>query len=92
MTNVTKHVDSPNELCIIKSIGMKKNLSGYDRIARVMTFVLTLALYFSGSVTGAWGIGLMIIGFVLAVTALISWCPIYHLFGISTCKRKEVKH
>jgi glucose dehydrogenase len=60
-----------------------------DKIIRI---IVGLALFIFGLVTapqgGSFIIGL--IGVVLVVTALISFCPLYQLLGISTgCKTEK---
>jgi hypothetical protein len=60
-----------------------------DKIIRI---IVGLALFIYGLVTapqgGSFIIGL--IGVVLVVTALISFCPLYQLLGISTgCKTEK---
>jgi hypothetical protein len=44
-------------------------------------------LYFSGTVTGVFGIILLVLGGIFLVTSLISFCPLYVPFKLST--RKE---
>ena len=34
----------------------------------------------------AWGIVLLVVAVVMVVTAAVGFCPLYRLFGISTCK------
>ena len=65
---------------------MKKNMSNTDRIVRLILAVILAALYFTGTVTGTFGIVLVVLAVVFLGTALISFCPLYALFGLSTCK------
>jgi len=46
-------------------------------------------LYFTNVVTGTLGIVLVVLGAVFVLTSLVSFCPLYLPFGISTCKTKE---
>jgi type IV secretory pathway TrbD component len=59
---------------------MKQNVGGIDRILRIL----------AGLVIIGWGLyaqnWLGAIGLVLLVTGLISWCPAYLPFGLSTRK------
>ena len=59
---------------------MKVNLGSADKIIRIVLAVMAgvLGFYFKSW----WGL----IGIVPLVTVLISWCPIYAVFGIKTCK------
>ncbi len=68
---------------------MKKNMGGNDRIIRVIIAVLVAALYFTNVITGVWGILLLIIAGVFVLTSIVSFCPLYAPFGISTCKIKK---
>lgn len=65
---------------------MKKNMSSTDRIIRVILAVVMAILYFTGTVTGTVGIVMFVLGGVFVLTSLISFCPLYTIFGISTCK------
>jgi len=66
---------------------MKRNMSNVDRIFRVVVAALFAYLYFSGTVTGALGILLLVLGVVFLLTSFVAFCPLYAPFGISTCKR-----
>jgi hypothetical protein len=48
-------------------------------------------LYFTHIVTGTVGIILLVIAAVFVLTSIIGICPIYLIFGISTCPKKEEK-
>ena len=52
-----------------------------DRVLRALAGVVLIALVFIGPQT-AWGW----IGIIPLATAFISWCPLYTLIGIKTCK------
>ncbi|MCO7579928.1 MULTISPECIES: YgaP family membrane protein [Pseudomonas] len=61
---------------------MKANIGIADRSVRVVVGLLLIGLSLSG-VIGLWGW----IGLVPLATGLFSFCPLYTLLGISTCKR-----
>ena len=65
---------------------MKKNMSSLDRIIRLAVVVLIGVLYLTNVISGTWAIILGILALVLFITSLVSVCPIYKLFGISTRK------
>ena len=67
---------------------MKSNVSTVDRIIRLLLAVVFAGLYFGNVVTGTVGIILVVLGAVFAVTAAISFCPIYAVFGLSTKPKK----
>ena len=69
---------------------MIANLGSLDRILRL---VIGLALLVSPLLNipaiwtdGSWAYVSMAVGLVLTGTALFNFCPIYKLFGISTCR------
>jgi hypothetical protein len=66
---------------------MKRNMSNTDRIIRVLIAALFAYLYFSGIVTGALGIILLVLGAVFLLTALVAFCPLYLPFKFSTYKK-----
>lgn len=68
---------------------MKPNMGTADRIIRVLLAAVCAYLYFSGTVTGTWGLVLVILGAVFVLTSVISFCPLYPLVGINTCPRKN---
>ena len=65
---------------------MKRNMSNADRIIRVFLAAVFAYLYFSGTVTGAFGVILLVLGAVFLLTSTISFCPLYLPFKISTYK------
>lgn len=65
---------------------MKKNVGNIDRIVRLILAAIALILFFSGTVTGGWGIFLVVLAVILVATSFLSFCPIYLPFKISTRK------
>lgn len=63
---------------------MTNNVGSLDRILRIVGGLLLLSLVFVGPQT-LWGL----VGLILIGTALISFCPIYRIVGLSTCTRKQ---
>jgi Protein of unknown function (DUF2892) len=74
---------------ITKILFMKPNMGNTDRIIRVLLAAVFAYLYFSGTVTGIFGIILVVLGGVFVLTSVVSFCPLYTLLGINTCKRKQ---
>lgn len=68
---------------------MKKNMGTTDRIARLIISAIFVALYFTGTVTGTFGIVLLVLAGVFTMTSLLGFCPLYSIFGLSTCSTKE---
>lgn len=65
---------------------MKKNMGAADRIIRIIVAIVIAALYFTGTITGTLGIVLLVVGGIFLLTSFISFCPLYTVFGIKTCK------
>ncbi len=70
---------------------MKKNMGTADKSIRVLIAVIIGVLYFTGTVSGTLGIILLVLAGVFVLTSLISFCPLYAPFGITTCTTKEKK-
>ena len=69
---------------------MKKNVSNTDRIIRLIVSAILVALYFTNTVTGTLGIIFLVLAAVFTLTSILSFCPLYAIFGISTCEVKKV--
>lgn len=63
---------------------MKVNEGQWDRIVRVLAGLGLLSLIFVGPQT-LWGL----VGLVPLFTGLVGFCPLYRVFGISTCARSN---
>lgn len=68
---------------------MKKNVGNTDRIIRIVLAIVFAVLYFSGTVTGTFGLVLIVLGAVFALTSLVGFCPLYALVGANTCAAKS---
>ncbi len=68
---------------------MKKNMGTTDKIIRLLVAIVFAVLYFTNTVTGTVGLILVILGAVFVLTSLVSFCPLYLPFGISTCAKKD---
>ena len=64
-------------------------MGNIDRIIRVVLAVVFGVLYFTNTVTGVFGIILLILGIVFLATSLVSFCPLYTLVGLNTCPAKK---
>lgn len=65
---------------------MKKNMGSADRIVRLVLVLVIAILYFTGTITGTLAIVLGVLAIVFALTSMVSTCPLYMPFGLSTCK------
>ncbi len=67
---------------------MKKNMGGADKLIRVLIAAIIAILYFTNVISGTLGLVLLALAGVFVLTSLVSFCPLYAPFGISTCKKK----
>ena len=64
-----------------------KNMGIIDRSIRIIAALIFGYLFFSGTVTGALGIILLVLGLIFVLTSLVSFCPLYLPFRFSTVKK-----
>lgn len=62
-----------------------------DKVVRIIIAIIIGVLYLNGTISGTLGIVLLILAGVFVLTSLVSFCPLYAPFKISTCKLKEKK-
>jgi hypothetical protein len=63
-------------------------MGSYDRVIRLIIAVVVGVLYYMGVLPGTVGIVLLILSAIFLLTSLVSFCPLYTIFGLST-KSKE---
>ena len=68
---------------------MKKNMGKVDRILRIVLALVLGFLFYNGTITGTLGIVALVVAVVFALTSFVSFCPLYTIFGLSTCKAKS---
>ncbi|WP_366799901.1 DUF2892 domain-containing protein [uncultured Cytophaga sp.] len=66
-----------------------KNIGNTDRIIRIAIAIVISILFATDIISGTLGIILLLVAIVLVVTSMISTCPLYLPFGISTCKKEK---
>lgn len=66
---------------------MKKNMGYTDKKIRITAAIAIAILYYTGVISGTFGLVLLILAVVFVLTSLVSFCPLYAPFGISTCKK-----
>jgi hypothetical protein len=67
---------------------MKANMGTADKFIRVLIGILIAVLYYLNVISGVTAIIILAFGIILLITSLVSFCPLYTLFGINTCKKK----
>ncbi len=70
---------------------MTTNESSIDRIIRVVIGIAALVAAFAVGMGSVGGIILAVVGAVMLVTAAVGFCPLYRIFGMSTCKVPAAK-
>ncbi len=68
---------------------MKANMGKTDKTIRLVAAAAFAGLYFGKIVTGNAGIVMLVIAGIFILTSLVSFCPLYTLFGFSTCKTEK---
>ena len=66
---------------------LEKNMSTTDSIVRFVLAAIFAMLYFTGTVSGTFGVVLLVLAVVFALTAVVRICPIYLMFKLSTIRK-----
>ncbi len=74
---------------IFKMKFMKKNMGGMDRIVRIVVALIIGALYYFNVVEGTLAYVLLGLAAIFVATSFVSFCPLYSIFGLNTCKVKN---
>ncbi len=59
-------------------------MAAIDRIIRTALAILVGVLYFTGQISGTVAIVLGVLAVIFLLTSVISFCPLYAAFGISS--------
>ncbi len=65
---------------------MERNVADVDRVLRGAAVIAAVVAAFLVGPTSVAGITLAVVAVVLGATAATGFCPLYRLFGISTCR------
>lgn len=68
---------------------MKANMGTADKLLRLLAAAVLAILYFTKQLQGTAGIIALVIAGVFVLTSVISFCPLYKLFGINTCRKQH---
>lgn len=68
---------------------MKKNIGSTDKIIRLVIAAILIILYFTKTVTGTFGIVLLVVAGIAIITALLNFCGLYSIVGVNTCTCKK---
>lgn len=64
-------------------------MGNLDRGIRIVVAIVLAVLYFMGKIEGTLGYVVLAVAAIFALTSLISFCPIYAIFGIKSCPNKD---
>ena len=68
---------------------MKKNMGNADRVIRVLAAVVIAILYFTNQISGTLAAILALLAVILVLTSVVSFCPLYLPFKLSTQKKTD---
>jgi hypothetical protein len=86
---LTHHISIPIIYSYNKRNSMKKNMGSADRIIRVAVAIVLGIMIVSGVVGGTLATILGVVAVVFLLTSVVSFCPAYVPFKISTCKTSD---
>ena len=67
---------------------MPKNMGTADRVIRIFLAAIMAVLIFTGLVYGVVAIVLGVLAAIFVLTSLVSFCPLYLPFKISTARKQ----
>ncbi len=68
---------------------MKTNMGNTDKTVRIIVAVVFVTLFTTKVVTGLFALVLIVLGGIFLATSLISFCPLYRVFGWNTFAVKK---
>lgn len=68
---------------------MNKNMGNTDKGIRIIIALILAGLFFTDTITGIYGAIAMVIAGVFITTSLIGSCPLYSVFGFSSCPLRK---
>lgn len=68
---------------------MIKNVGSVDKVIRYIIAIVAIYIAYKGLVASPWDYVLYAVAAIMVLTALLSWCPIFLIFGLNSCKVKK---
>ncbi|OBX27236.1 Protein of unknown function (DUF2892) [Gelidibacter algens] len=68
---------------------MKTNMGKSDRMIRLLIAAVIVILYIANIISGTLGIILLVVAGIFILTSVVSFCPLYALLGMNTCKTSQ---
>lgn len=70
---------------------MQPNMGNLDRVVRVIAAGIAIVLYFMNIISGTVALALLVVAAIFILTSIVSFCPLYLPFGVSTTDKKTAK-
>ncbi len=70
---------------------MQPNMGNLDRVVRVIAAGIAIVLYFINIISGTVALALLVVAAIFILTSIVSFCPLYLPFGVSTTDKKTAK-
>lgn len=68
---------------------MKMNMGKADKLVRIAAALVVILLYAANIISGTVALVLLAFAGIFILTSVVGFCPLYALFGISTCKVEQ---
>lgn len=68
---------------------MKRNMGAIDKLVRLVVALLIFIAYYMDMVSGTIGVIALVVAGIFILTSLVSVCPLYSIFGMTTCPPKK---
>ncbi len=68
---------------------MKANMGSIDKTIRVIIAITLGILIYANVISGIPAIVAGIVSIAFVLTSMVSFCPLYKIFGIRTCKTQK---
>lgn len=62
-------------------------MGSFDRAIRLIIAIAVGTLFYMGVIEGTMGIILLVFSAIFLLTSLVSFCPLYLVFGLNTKKK-----
>ncbi len=64
-------------------------MGALDRFIRLMVALIIVVLFYRDILSSTIGVVLLVVAGIFTVTSFVSFCPLYSLVGLNTCKVKN---
>lgn len=68
---------------------LKSNIGTADRTVRLLLAIMLIVLFYTEVLCSGFGIAGLVLALLLTLTSLISFCPLYKIFNISSVFHKN---